>query len=135
MSNIFSKNFRIYYEDTDAIGVVYYANYLKFAERVRTDWLREFVGIESQREYSIKNSISLVVSEVNVKFKSPALLDDIINVNIIVKKITRFRLILIQTITKNNEICCELEVTIAAINNDKKLCPLPEKIVDASSKN
>lgn len=129
MNNLFNKKYRIYYEDTDAIGVVYYANYLKFAERVRTDWLREIVGLKSQNEFSKKYDISFVVSQVNVKYKSPAVLDDIIEVDLCVNKITKFKLILNQTIKTKNNVCCEIEVTIAAVKtSSKKLCPLPEII-------
>jgi acyl-CoA thioester hydrolase len=65
---------RVYYEDTDAGGVVYYANYLKFMERARTEWLRA-LGFSQQQLVEAHGFVFMVV-EVNVKYKRPARLDD-----------------------------------------------------------
>ncbi len=66
---------RIYWEDTDAGGIVFYANYLRFFERARTEWLRAALGL-GQRELAAKAGGMFVVSEANVKYRSPARLDD-----------------------------------------------------------
>ncbi|MEN5179137.1 tol-pal system-associated acyl-CoA thioesterase [Comamonas odontotermitis] len=70
----FTHSIRIYWEDTDAGGIVFYANYLKFMERGRTEWLRS-LGIEQQR---LRDEVGgmFVVSEANIKYLQPARLDD-----------------------------------------------------------
>lgn len=70
----FSHTIRIYWEDTDAGGIVFYANYLKFMERGRTEWLRA-LGLEQQR---LRDEVGgmFVVSEANIKYLQPARLDD-----------------------------------------------------------
>lgn len=72
--------FRIYWEDTDAGGVVYYANYLKFFERARTEWLRT-LGVE-QNALRADTGAMFVVAEVNVRYRAPAKLDDRIVVTV-----------------------------------------------------
>ena len=74
MSSLFEWPVRVYYEDTDAEGVVYYANYLKFYERTRTEWLRS-LGI-SQEILKNKHNIIFVVKNVSIDYRRPALLDD-----------------------------------------------------------
>ena len=70
----YASKMRVYWEDTDAGGVVYYANYLKFMERCRTDWLR-FLGID-QHGLRLERQIQFAVVSVVVDFLSPAVLDD-----------------------------------------------------------
>ena len=67
---------RVYYEDTDAGGVVYYANYLGFLERARTEWLR--AQGHSQRALAADPGVLLAVSEVNIRYRRPARLDDLL---------------------------------------------------------
>lgn len=78
MKAVFTFPIRIYWEDTDAGGIVFYANYLKFFERARTEWLRS-LGVEQQ---SLKDEIGgmFVVSETQLKYFSPARLDDLLEV-------------------------------------------------------
>ncbi len=71
---IFTWPVRVYWEDTDAGGIVYYANYLKFFERARTEWLRSF-GLE-QQALRAQTGAMFVVSEASVKYQTPARLDD-----------------------------------------------------------
>ena len=75
---LFSLPVRVYYEDTDAGGVVYYANYLKFCERARTDWLRA-IGLEQGRLAADQNII-FVVRSVKADYLQPAVLDDLLDV-------------------------------------------------------
>jgi acyl-CoA thioester hydrolase len=74
----FSRTYRVYWEDTDAGGVVYYANYLNFMERCRTDWLRE-LGV-NQHALRAQRQLQFVVASVAVKFLKPAVLDDEVTV-------------------------------------------------------
>ena len=74
MNKYFERSFRVYWEDTDAGGVVYYANYLKFMERCRTEWLRS-LGVDQLRLRS-ERQLQFVVVNVEVDFLRPAVLDD-----------------------------------------------------------
>ncbi len=76
----FVWNVRVYYEDTDAGGVVYYANYLKFMERARTEWLRTF-GLE-QDELARDLNILFAVRSVNIEYKQPARFNDTLTVSV-----------------------------------------------------
>lgn len=85
--NAFTIPVRIYYEDTNAGGVVYYANYLKFLERCRSEWLRE-IG-HDQGDLLREPSIAFVVRSVNLEFLKPARLDELLSVSLEVEKISR----------------------------------------------
>ena len=76
---------RVYYEDTDAGGIVYYANYLKFAERGRTEFLRT-LGIEQQRVRA-ETGLMFVMHEGEIKYKKPARLDDILVVETVLSEL------------------------------------------------
>ena len=92
----FVADYRVYYEDTDAGGVVYYANYLKFFERARTDFLRS-IGI-SQNELSKSEKLLFVVKKCEVEYLSSAKLDDVISVEVEILKIGIASLIINQKI-------------------------------------
>lgn len=89
---------RIYYEDTDAAGIVYYANYLKFMERARTEWLRSrgFDHVELSRQHDI----IFVVSRLNIHYQQPAYLDDELLVSARVTKTGRASFQMSQSITR-----------------------------------
>ncbi len=76
----FSLPIRVYWEDTDAAGIVFYANYLKFFERARTEWLRG-LGFEQER-LRTEQRFGFVVSETHVRYLAPARLDDVIDVSV-----------------------------------------------------
>ena len=98
--NAFSIPVRIYYEDTDAGGVVYYANYLKYLERCRTEWLR---GIgQSQGELLRDDGIAFVVRQVAVDYLKPARLDDLIEVSLEVERIARSQIVFRQHIRRSD---------------------------------
>lgn len=115
-SNKFSAQYRIYYEDTDAGGVVYYANYLKFFERARTDFLRA-LGI-SQHELIEKENIAFVVRRCELDFISPARLDDLVDVSVIVEKIGGVSIVMRQEMTLEGKMLAQLVVKIASIDVD-----------------
>ena len=91
---------RIYYEDTDAGGVVYYANYLKFLERCRTEWLRA-IGHE-QADLLRDPGIAFVVRSVNLEYLKPARLDDLLTVSLEVEKVARSQIFFRQHIRRGN---------------------------------
>lgn len=85
---------RVYWEDTDAGGIVFYANYLKFFERARTEWLRH-LGIEQQALRHCTGGL-FVVSQTDVRYLKPARLDDLLHVNVGLIKTGRSTLVLAQ---------------------------------------
>ena len=91
---------RIYYEDTDAGGVVYYANYLKFLERCRSEWLRS-IG-HDQTDLLRDPGIAFVVRSIDLEFLKPARLDELLTVSLEVEKITRSQIFFHQHIRRAN---------------------------------
>ena len=98
--NAFTIPVRIYYEDTDAGGVVYYANYLKFLERCRTEWLRA-IG-HDQADLLRDPGIAFVVRSVELEYLKPARLDEQLSVDLRIEKITRSQLFFQQRIRRAN---------------------------------
>lgn len=94
MKPVFTFPIRIYWEDTDAGGIVFYANYLKFFERARTEWLRS-LGIQ-QHALKEESGGMFVVSETQIKYFSPARLDDLLEVTARTAEAGRASLVLAQ---------------------------------------
>jgi len=107
---------RVYYEDTDAAGVVYYANYLKYAERARTEWLRS-TGIE-QDAMLREQGIGFVVAHAEVRYRRPARLDDLLWVETRLQELGKVRMSMRQIIRAGDAISAELTVEIASVNRD-----------------
>ncbi|MFQ3787439.1 tol-pal system-associated acyl-CoA thioesterase [Halomonas sp. A29] len=104
---------RVYIEDTDAGGIVYYVNYLKFMERARSEWLRQR-GF-TQREL-LEAGIQLVVHRLDCRYAKPARLDDDLSVTATVESSGRCRLSFLQTVTRDGEPLCEARVDIACVD-------------------
>ena len=96
--NAFTIPVRIYYEDTDAGGVVYYANYLKYLERCRTEWLRE-IG-HDQADLLRDPGIAFVVRSVNLEYLKPARLDELLTVSLEVERVSRSQIFFRQHIRR-----------------------------------
>lgn len=126
----FQLPIRVYYEDTDAGGIVYYANYLKFFERARTEWLR---SLDINQSNFLEQSIGFVVRRVEMDNIAPARLDDLLTVTTEIKTLKRASIIFHQSITDiNQKELCRVEVTVACLNFDKnKPCPIPDFILGA----
>lgn len=116
MSNNFSAQYRVYYEDTDAQGVVYYANYLKFAERARTDFLC-YLNI-SQTDLRQKEKLLFVVRKCEVEYILPGRLDDLLEVEVEVKNISTTSMLLRQTFKKDQQILALLEIQIVCVDSE-----------------
>ncbi len=97
----FNFQVRVYYEDTDAGGIVYYANYLKFMERARTEWLRS-IGVD-QPTLMRDQRLMFVVVSTDVKYVKPARFDDLLNVSCRMMSITRTSLSFAQEIRRDDE--------------------------------
>ena len=129
--NTFLWPVRVYYEDTDSGGVVYYANYLKFMERARTEWLRS-LGLE-QDELIEKKSVIFAVRSVQVDYLAPARFNEQLTVTSTLVETGRASLVFEQIITKqdNEQILCKGLVKIASLNAQTfKPCPMPAQILD-----
>ena len=87
MPEIFNWNVRVYYEDTDAGGIVFYANYLKFFERARTEWLR--ASNVNQQQMSQEFQVMFVVKATAVEYHAPAKLDDELKLTVVVERLGR----------------------------------------------
>jgi acyl-CoA thioester hydrolase len=110
---------RVYYEDTDAGGVVYYANYLKFLERARTERLRE-LGFE-QDQLKQEYGIIFAVHSLSIQYRKPAVFNDALAVSAEIIDIGKARLTFKQMITRdnNNTSICSADVIIACLNAEK----------------
>lgn len=118
---------RVYYEDTDGGGVVYHANYLKFMERARTEWLRH-LGFE-QTELKTHFGILFVVRKLEIQYKKPACFDDAIHVVSTVAKIQRCLFTFEQTIKRNDEILTKALVEVVCVDAEAfSPASIPESI-------
>ncbi len=112
--NAFSIPVRVYYEDTDAGGVVYYANYLKFFERCRTEWMR-FAG-HDQSALAVETGIGFVARKASCEYLKPARLDDELIVGLEVEKLTRVRVVFRQHVRRGDDELVTGTVEIACVN-------------------
>lgn len=128
--NIFSWPVRIYYEDTDSGGVVYYANYLKFMERARSEWLRS-LGFE-QDELIQKEAVLFAVRSVQADYLAPARFNDLLNVSAEITQQSKVSLGFEQLITRSsdNKLLCRGAIKIVCLATDT-MSPtrIPEKIM------
>ncbi|HLW05573.1 MAG TPA: tol-pal system-associated acyl-CoA thioesterase [Azoarcus sp.] len=110
----FDITVRVYYEDTDAAGVVYYANYLRFCERARTEWLRS-LGF-AQHNLLQEQGIAFVVRSVQADYLAPARLDDVLTVEAQVVDIGPARLVFAQRVLRAEDVLFNSRVTIACVD-------------------
>jgi acyl-CoA thioester hydrolase len=131
----FSFSIRIYWEDTDAGGIVYYANYFKFMERARTEWLRS-LGFE-QETLRQEQNVLFVVVDVEAHFRRPARYGDLLQVTCEVAEATRASLRFKQEIYRqtSGELLLEGRVRIACLDAQKyRPKPLPDRLLQEKSK-
>ena len=112
--NIFHWPIRVYYEDTDAGGVVFYANYLKFFERARTEMLRD-MGFE-QDQLIAEQNIIFVVRSVQVDYLNPARFNDFLNVSAEVTLAKKVSLNFEQVVTRGEDVLCKGNIRIACLD-------------------
>ena len=124
-------NFRVYYEDTDAGGVVFYANYLKFIERGRTEYLRD-LGFD-QGKITKEKDIVFVVKSLSADYLSPAYLDDVIQVQTNIKLTKNASLVFTQKILnlEKKTVLFNAEVKVVSVlKNNLKPCAIPQEIME-----
>jgi acyl-CoA thioester hydrolase len=120
---------RVYFEDTDAGGMVYYANYLKFAERARTEMLRA-AGF-SHAEMVAKDGLMLVVKRCTAEYHRSARLDDELAVETRVSGLAGASILLDQVVRRGSEVLVEIAVTIACVTKEGRATRLPERLRQA----
>ncbi|MGV3628936.1 MAG: tol-pal system-associated acyl-CoA thioesterase [Betaproteobacteria bacterium] len=107
---------RVYYEDTDAGGVVFYANYLGFMERARTEWLRA-LGFE-QPEMAARDGVLFVVRAVNIDYLKPSRFNDSLQVTVEVVNVGGSRIRFLQRVLRGNEEIARAEVEVVCVSTD-----------------
>ena len=125
-NNTFIMPVRVYYEDTDAGGVVYYANYLKFAERARSEMLRH-LAIENSTLQD-EEGIALVVRKVEAEYLQPARLDDLLHVHLSLDKVGGASLDGTQRIVRDGQDLVNIKIKIGCMKLSGGPARLPEKI-------
>ena len=123
--NFFHK-IKVYYEDTDSGGVVYYANYLKFLERARTEALFS-IGYSNKKIKEKFNSL-IIVKSCNINYKKPANLEDELKIRSFVKSITKTSFFMNQIISRDEEIIVEAQVHLVFVNENGKPVKIPDEI-------
>jgi acyl-CoA thioester hydrolase len=105
---------RVYWEDTDAGGVVFYANYLKFFERARTEWLRS-LGY-AQEAMRREQGVMFVVTRTAVRYVQPARLDDVLDITVAVRSLGQATLVLAQQALREGTLVAEGEIRIGCVD-------------------
>jgi len=131
--NTFRFAIRCYWEDTDAGGIVFYANYLKFFERARTEWLRSFdFGQERMKQ---EQGAMFVVSETSVRYLSPARLDDLLHITVEVREFGRASMLVFQQAWRGDCLLAEGTIRIGCVSAATlKPTRIPVSIVEVVNK-
>ena len=122
----FNHKIKVYYEDTDAGGVVYYANYLKYLERARTEALIK-IGLSNLK---IRDSFKalIIVKSCNIDYKKSAYLEDELSIRSFVKSITKTSFIMYQFISKKEDLIVEAKVHLVFVNDKGKPIKIPDTL-------
>ena len=128
MHENFYYNVKVYYEDTDAGGVVYYANYLKYLERARTEALAS-IGL-SNLQIKDKFGVLIIVKSCNIEYKKSAHLEDELNIRSFIKSTTKTSFLMNQFITKGESNIVEAKVHLVFVNEKGKPVKVPDIIFD-----
>ena len=127
MNKNFNHKVKVYYEDTDAGGVVYYANYLKYLERARTEAL-SVIGLSNIK---IKNDFGtlIIVKSCNIEYKKSAYLEDNLQIKSFISSSSKTSFIMNQSIFKYKDLIVEAQIHLVFINEKSKPVKIPEKIL------
>ncbi|MDE2429174.1 MAG: tol-pal system-associated acyl-CoA thioesterase [Burkholderiales bacterium] len=132
MTTQFEWPARVYYEDTDAGGIVFYANYLKFFERARTEWLRA-AGI-NQQQLSAEHQVMFVVKATTVEYDAPARLDDELKLTVVVEKLGRASILFSQEAWCGERLLVTGKIKVGCVgSNSLKPTPIPSHVVEKIS--
>ena len=123
MAKKFSFTVKIYYEDTDAGGVVYYANYLKFLERARSEAIYSLGYTNSSILEQF--GVLLIVKSCNIEYKKPARFEDTLEIISEIKSFTKTSFLMKQSILRNNEIISDAEIHLVSVDKNGKPSKIP----------
>tara|TARA_B100000287_G_scaffold114423_1_gene106578 strand:- start:303 stop:701 length:399 start_codon:yes stop_codon:yes gene_type:complete len=126
MAKKFSFTLKIYYEDTDAGGVVYYANYLKFLERARSEAIYSLGYTNSS--ILERFGVLLIVKSCNIEYKKPARFEDTLEIISEIKSFTKTSFLMKQSISRNNEIISDAEIHLVSVDKNGKPSKIPEDL-------
>mgnify|MGYP001174451245 CR=1 FL=1 len=126
MHENFFHNVKVYYEDTDAGGVVYYANYLKYLERARTEALAT-IGL-SNLQIKEKFNAFIIVKSCNIEYKKSAYLEDELKIRSFVKSITKTSFFMNQIITRDKDTIVEAQVHLVFVDKKGKPVKIPDEL-------
>jgi acyl-CoA thioester hydrolase len=122
---VYSFPVRVYFENTDAGGVVYHAEYLKFLERARTEWLRH-LGFDHQA-LARNHRIVFAVTQAAVEFLKPARLDDSVSVSVQLESLGKVRCVFTQEIRRDDDLLVRAKITVACVSGEQfKPAEIPE---------
>ena len=124
--NIADLTVKIYYEDTDAGGIVYHSKYLNFAERGRSEFLNK-VGFLQSKLYEDKH-IRFVVKRLNADYKGYANLDDFLKIKTYIKLINKAKIVFHQKVFKQDKLINVLEVVVCCIKDNGKITRIPNEL-------
>ena len=128
MHENFYHKVKVYYEDTDAGGIVYYANYLKYLERARTEALSS-IGL-SNLQIRDKFEAFIIVKSCNIDYKKPGYLEDELSIRSFVKSITKTSFFMNQIITRGENIIAEAKIRLVFVNAKGKPIKVPDLIFE-----
>ena len=121
---------RVYYEDTDASGIVYHANYLRFIERARTDVLR-CAGLDHRRMMDAEDSTAFAVRQMDIRFHAPARLDDALEVRTRFTELRGARIRAAQSVWRGETLLFEAQVEVAVLDREGRARRIPAFVRDA----
>lgn len=134
MSALFVWPVRVYYEDTDAGGIVFYANYLRFMERARTEWLRA-AGV-NQHALREESGLLFVVKSVAVDYQAPAVLDDQLHTTVEVQRIGKASILIRQQVLRAEQVLVSAEVKIGCVTaQGLRPAAIPAEVLQAMQRN
>ena len=128
MHKTFSHNVKIYYEDTDSGGVVYYANYLKYFERARTEALLT-IGLSNLKIKDDFNSL-IIVKSCNIEYKKSAYLEDNLTIKSFISSVTKTSFVMDQTIYKDDLLIVDAKTHLVFVNKIGKPTKIPDIVLN-----
>ncbi|OYO25915.1 tol-pal system-associated acyl-CoA thioesterase [Janthinobacterium sp. PC23-8] len=128
MPSVFHWEVRVYYEDTDAGGIVYYANYLKFFERARTEWLRA-IGV-GQQVLLEQHDALFVVKSVSVDYHAPARLDDTVRLTLNIAKMGRASIVFLQQAWRGETLLNTAQVKVGCVDSSMRPRAVPVPVAE-----
>jgi len=123
MSNEFIHEVKVYYEDTDSGGVVYYSNYLKFLERARTEMINS-IGL-SNKKLLEEHKTLIIVKSCNVEYLSPSKLEDKLQIYSSIESINKASFVMIQDIKKDDDLIVKAKIKLVTVNYEGRPIKIP----------